>query len=68
MRILINADWVFGIGWAIFTGTLYVLASVLVLNQVLDLEFILTNLALWSSAGIVMAVALGLRQPNRFKQ
>jgi len=62
MNVLARADWTFGVFWALFTGVLFGAASVIVLERPLDLDFILTNIALWTVGGIVMAVAIGLKR------
>lgn len=62
MNVLARADWTFGAFWALFTGVLFGAGSVVLLERPLDLDFILTNIALWTVSGIVMAVAIGLRR------
>ena len=65
MRLIKKADWAFGYIWAAVTAVLYMIASVFVLHQELTFDFILTNLALWSAAGALMAIALGWkREPS----
>ncbi|MCZ4272012.1 hypothetical protein [Maritalea porphyrae] len=62
MSILQRADWAFGAFWAVITGTMFGVASVFVLEKKIDLEFILQNIALWTFAGIVMAIVIGLKR------
>ncbi|MFT6658061.1 MAG: hypothetical protein ACJAZW_001217 [Maritalea sp.] len=62
MSVLARADWAFGAFWAVFTGVLFGLASVFVLDRPIDIEFILQNIALWTAAGIVMSIAIGLKR------
>jgi len=62
MSVLAKADWTFGAFWAVFTGLLFGIASVFVLERQIDLEFILQNIALWTTAGIIMSIAIGIRR------
>lgn len=62
MRLLQRADWSFGFLWAACTCVFYVLASVFVLEQNFDFDFIATNLVLWTVGGIFMALALGIKR------